>query len=198
MVSFNTFITLSSEELDNLLYRENSYKHDGLYLSQCEPISEGSSQEGKYHVCYYKDVTILEIAHSLRSQFPIMNTLTSREGFRGYNGGDPYDGLVTYWVPSDDKKNQPSGRYTSFYDGAEEIRKHLGMFIDYMNYLLDEKVPESEWLAEKTKLTYLSTISSHCLYCTSKEYDYDPLLSIPEIIMDAMGILALFNPDTKV
>lgn len=199
-MEFNTYISLTSQELENLLYSSNPYKHNGVYLSQCQPISEESSDEGKYYVCFFKDITILDMVKGLLQQFQLVVD-PQRERFCGYDGGDAIGGLLTYWVNTDDMKSQPCGRYTSFFDGSRPIRNNLGMFIDYMQFLLSHEIPEPEWLDDTTKNKYLVTLKDNCLYCSDKKFDFDPLIGGPDyedVIEEALEILNRFDPMTKV
>lgn len=153
----NTYITLSSQELEDLFYSKNPYKHDGLYLTQHHPIDDETTSEGPYLVCFFENMTLLDILQSFRKYFPNYETTYSTNNFAKFESYDREDGgLLHFFVPP--KTMKFAGRYTSFFDGKSKPRKNFGVHLDYINYLLERDIPRSEWQMKKTKLGYLKMI----------------------------------------
>lgn len=165
MFAPNQYYKITSDEVDKLLYSEDSKIYNGLYLAQCEPILR--CQDGPYIVCFYRNIKLIDLVIGLLLEFP--TRIDEIEFFNGYDGDAGKGGLLTYFVDTPNPEVQPMGRYTSIYDGLDmnmlgdrnPKRKVVGMYIDYCVYLLKQKIPMTSCLEEEVQLRYLMSIKVH-------------------------------------
>lgn len=166
----NQFITMSDDEISEVFYGKNPYRHNGLVLIQCSEI--GAIADKAYTVCIYSGVTLEKIVRDLIDKVSMFTF------FGGYDGRDGKGGIVTWW-------SRQKSVYTSIFVGVAMDRdsvmkqeyKRIGLFIAYLYYLLVNGIDKSRWMRKSV---------AEAFYNSLKE------LEITDIPFD---MIRSFNPD---
>lgn len=190
----NQYMYLRDNDVVKLLYHNNP--HDGLYLAQCPPAGESFSSEAKFLVCLYENITLVDIVTGIREN---MGKPGFADGFYGYDGDDGRGGLLTW--------SKGLHGYYSIFEGSaarhesksdtEDLPKRgeLGMYIDYINYMIALDIPQDKWSEKDNQIMYLENCGHESMPVAPKRCESD---FIADNFEETLALFCAFDPEMVV
>lgn len=188
----NEYKLLRDEDVVTLTFHK---KHSGLFFVQCPSVGSSFSSEKKFLVCLYENITLIDIVKGIRRK---LGYLGLANGFYGHDCGDGYGGILSwdfgchrnYSIFDGNAIACPESGGSPF--GELPKRGDIGMFIDYINYMMDLGIPQEQWNERDNQIIYLQNCNGEDMPETLEKKNY---YDIKDYFDETLALFDNFDPE---